>query len=170
MLHEVLVEPEGKFHVQGTGHGSELNHVLLHVARVSELSDLLTEASTRALGHLLPEEHPLRVQGVHLRTSDLDLNLTDHGVPDGVHPVRGLVGVGHGVARRVQHSRGSLDRGKQDLEHDVRHEVAVARNIGTHLLPETNRTRRKVVLLKVLGEVSVALVLSLEQGHVGTPV
>lgn len=166
VLHEVLVEPERQRHVQGAGHRRELDHVLLDVRRVRELTDLLAKTGTGALGHLLPEEHPLRVQRVHLGTTDLDLDLRDDGVSDGVHPVRGLVRVSHGVARSVQHGGRRLDGGKTHLEHDVRHEVTVARHVRAHLLAETNRARAEVVLLDVLREVSVALVHRLEQRHV----
>ena len=166
VLHEVLVEPSGDGHEESAVSGGELNHVLLDVSRVSELTDLLAKAGAGALGEFLPEEHPLGVEGVYFGSSDLDLDLGDHGESDGVNPVGGLVGVSHGVTGSVKDGGGSLDGGEGNLEHDVAHEVTVTADVGRHLLAETDGSGAEVVLLVVLSERGVTVVLGLKQSHV----
>ena len=170
VLHEVLVEPEVKGHVQTSVLAGELDHVFLDGLGVLKLTDLLAEAGTGALGHLLPEEHPLGVKSVDLGTSDLDLDFGHDGESDGVHPVGGLVGVGHGVTRTVKYNGGGFDGGKLHFKHEVRHKVTVTAHAGGHLLAEANGSRAEVIEFKILSERSVTTVLGLEQSVVGVSV
>ena len=170
VLHEVLVEPEAHGHEQSAVSAGELDHVLLNVSGVSELTDLFAKAGAGALGEFLPEEHPLGVEGVDFGSSDLDLDLGDHGETDGVHPVGGLVGVIHGVTGSVKDGGGGLDGGQSHLEHDVAHEVTVTADVGGHLLAEANGSGAEVVLFVVLSERSVTVVLCLKQSHVSVSI
>ena len=171
LLHEVLVEPERKRHVKSAGLAGEFNHVFFDVGSVRELTDLFTKAGTRALGHFLPEEHPLRVKSVYFGTSDLDLDFRDDGVTDSVHPVHERVGGENSVTGSVSHTSGrGLDGGKFYLKHDVVHKVTVTSHGRRHLLSESYGSGAEVVLFEVLSERSVTLVHSLEQSHVGITV
>ena len=85
-------------------------------------------------------------------------------------PVGGLVGVGHGNTRSVKDVVRGLDRGEAHLHEHVAHEVTVSAHVGRHTLAEANRSRAEVVLFEVLSEVSVTLVLALEQSHLGVSV
>ena len=167
LLHEVLVEPERQRHVKSAGLAGELDHVGFDIVRVRELTDLFTKAGTRALGHFLPEEHPLRVTSVYLGTTDLDLDFRDDGETDGVHPVSGGVSEGNSHTRSVNYTskRGSDSR-ELNLEHDVVHKVTVTANSGRNLLSESYGSGAEVVLFEVLSERRVTLVHRLEQSHV----
>ena len=170
VLHEVLVEPASQWHEKSAFGTCEFNHILLNVSGVSELTDLLAKAGTGALGELLPEEHPLGVEGVYLGTSDLDLYLRDHGESNGVNPVGELVLVSHGGTRTVIDVDGGLDGGQSNLEHDVAHEVTVTADVGGHLLAESYGSGAEVVLFVILSERSVTVVLCLKQSHVSVSI
>lgn len=170
VFHEVLVEPERQRHVKLAGLACELDHVLLNVSRVSELTDLLTKAGTRALGHLFPEKHPLGVKSVHFSTTDLDLNLLEHGETDSVDPVAGFVCGVNSVSRSVKHGGRCLDGGERHFKKNVRHKVTVTAHVGRHLLPKTNSPGAEVVLFEIFSKASVTLVHSLEQSHVGVSI